>query len=77
MNVPLHTGFFFKLWDKLAGSVYEAGPDKCLCAKCCVARGERTREAFDRVEKPDYSVLLSPTFWLHGARAASEPEPAE
>jgi len=74
MNVPLHTGFFFKLWDKLAGSVYDADPATCLCAKCCVARGERTREAFERIDKPDYAVLLSPSFWLRGPRAATEPE---
>lgn len=77
VNKPLHTGFFFKLWDKLAGSTYEAGPAECLCAGCCRARGERSREVFERIEKPDYSVLLSPSFWLKGPRAAAEPEPAE
>jgi lathosterol oxidase len=68
LNKPMHTGFFFKLWDQIAGSVYRAGPEECLCAGCSVARGERTREAFDAVEKPDYSVLLKPSFWLYGGK---------
>ena len=74
---PMHTGFFFKLWDQRMKSEYQAGPETCLCAKCCRARGERTREAFEAIEKPDYSVLLSPSFWWHGGRRASEELPAE
>jgi hypothetical protein len=31
--------------------------------------GERTRERFATIEKPDYSVLLSPSFWLHAQSA--------
>ena len=76
LNKPMHTGFFFKLWDQLAGSVYRAGPAECLCARCSVARGERTREAWDAVEKPDYSVLLSPSFWLRGGKRAASAKPA-
>jgi len=71
LNKPMHTGFFFKLWDQIAGSVYKAGPEACLCASCSTARGERTREAFDAVEKPDYSVLLSPSFWWNGGKRGS------
>lgn len=74
---PMHTGFFFKLWDQLAKSEYEAGPAECLCAKCCQARGERTKERFDALEKPDYSVLLSPRFWLGRGTDREEPSPAE
>lgn len=49
---PYHTGFFLKIWDQIMGSVY---PDsKCDCIKC---QGKRTREQFDKVVKPDYSVL--------------------
>src|SRR5262249_41732814 len=66
LNRPLHTGFFIKLWDRIAGSVYDAGPEACICARCGAARGERTREAFEAVEKPDYSVLLDPSFWWSG-----------
>jgi lathosterol oxidase len=80
LNKPMHTGFFFKLWDQLAKSEYTAGPDTCLCARCCIERGERTPEAFERIEKPDYSPLLSLSFWLHGgkkAKAAAAATPAE
>ncbi len=66
LNKPMHTGFFFKLWDQLFGSLYQASPAECLCASCCTARGERTEEAFAAIEKPDYSPLLSPSYWLHG-----------
>jgi lathosterol oxidase len=66
LHRPLHTGFFFKLWDQLAGSVYDEGPETCLCAGCAVARGERTRAAYDAVDKPDYAPLLSPAFWWTG-----------
>lgn len=57
---PMHTGFMFKLWDNLFGSVY---PGRCDCVKCQVARGERNREAWEKIEKPDYSVLLQPSYW--------------
>ena len=77
LRKPMHTGFFFKLWDRLAKSEYDAPPESCLCARCCIARGERTREAFDALEKPDYSPLLSPSFWLRGPkRAQKEANPA-
>jgi lathosterol oxidase len=76
LNKPMHTGFFFKLWDQMAGSVYRAGPDECACARCSTARGERTRAAYDAIEKPDYTVLLDPAFWWHGdkrPRRGAEP----
>jgi len=62
MNKPYHTGFFFKIWDDLAGSVYPK--EKCFCSQCARAKGEREREQWEKVEKPDYSPLLSPSFWL-------------
>jgi lathosterol oxidase len=58
---PFHTGFFFKIWDQLWGSMYT---DACFCCKCSVKKGERTPEAYAKVKKPDYSCLLSPSFWL-------------
>jgi len=61
INKPFHTGFFFKIWDQLAGSIYT---DECVCAKCCRGKGLRTREQFKQVQLPDYSVLLQPSFWL-------------
>jgi len=57
-------------------SVYDAGPDTCICARCSTARGERTREAFEAVEKPDYSVLLEPSFWWSGAKRRERAEPS-
>lgn len=75
-NKPIHTGFFFKIWDQLAGSLYKAGPDTCICAKCSTARGERSREAFEAVKKPDYSVLLDPAFWWNGDKRAPRAEPS-
>eukprot|EP00928_Gymnodinium_smaydae_P054013 TRINITY_DN37865_c0_g1_i1.p1 TRINITY_DN37865_c0_g1~~TRINITY_DN37865_c0_g1_i1.p1 ORF type:complete len:338 (+),score=67.81 TRINITY_DN37865_c0_g1_i1:72-1016(+) len=62
MNKPYHCGFYIKLWDQLAGSVL----DKCTCSKCAREKGERTVEAWEKVEKPDYSPLLSPKFWFSG-----------
>ncbi|KAI9314688.1 hypothetical protein DFJ73DRAFT_402916 [Zopfochytrium polystomum] len=58
---PYHTGFFFKIWDQMFGSMYTG---TCLCVKCCQERGERSMAAFKALEKPDYSVLLQPSFWL-------------
>jgi lathosterol oxidase len=62
-NKPYHTGFFFKIWDQMAGSLY---PDaKCDCIKCQKEKnGERTKEQYDKIVKPDYSVLWKdPTIW--------------
>lgn len=64
-----HTGFFFKCWDKWAGTEY---PGKCFCAKCEREAGSRTREAWDNIEKPDYSVLLQPSFWMSGPESAKK-----
>jgi lathosterol oxidase len=60
---PIYTGFFFKLWDQAVGTV-ETGP--CVCSTCETAKGKRSRKAYDKVLKPDYSVLLQPAFWLEG-----------
>jgi Delta7-sterol 5-desaturase len=53
---PIYTGFFIKLWDNLFGTYL----DKCNCVEC---RPKRTKKQFDAVEKPDYSVLLCPSYW--------------
>jgi len=65
-NKPYHCGFFLKIWDQKFGSVYEheGNPDKCICVKCARARGERSREIWETIEKPDYSVMLELQFWL-------------
>ncbi|CAF1334026.1 unnamed protein product [Rotaria magnacalcarata] len=62
-NKPYHTGFFFKIWDQLFGSIYPN--EKCFCVKCQHAQGYRTREHYDNVEKPDYRVLLQWRFWIN------------
>lgn len=60
-NKPLHTGFFLQVWDRAMGSVY-AG-DKCFCSQCDFQAGNRTREKYAQVVKPDYSLLLDYRFW--------------
>lgn len=57
---PFHTGFFFKAWDQLFGSVYTG---ECTCAECDRKKGNRTRAHFDKIVKPDYSSLVSPSSW--------------
>ncbi|CAE8635607.1 unnamed protein product, partial [Polarella glacialis] len=64
---PRHTGFFVKIWDQMLGGDvteenFKAG--KCSCAKCSRNRGERSLEAFQKIEKVDYSPLLKPSFYL-------------
>jgi len=60
-NKPLHTGFFFKLWDQMFGTMYVG---ECFCAKCEQRAGKRTPEAFEKIVKHDYSVLLQTSFWF-------------
>merc|ERR1711920_920671 len=58
-NKPLHTGFFVKLLDNLAGSVYEG--TQVLPALEDWRLGNRSRERWEREVKPnlpDYRVLL-------------------
>jgi len=68
MNKPYHCGFYLKCWDKIMGSILER--EKCGCSKCARARGERNFEAWQKIVKPDYSPLLSPSFWLFGGATA-------
>ncbi len=70
LHRPYHTGFFLKLWDQLAGGGYEGS---CECSRCARERGERSFEAWQRVEKPDYAVLLESSFWLRGEARAARP----
>jgi hypothetical protein len=55
---PIYTGFFFKLWDHVFGTTY---PGNCSCYQC---RPRRSQDERAKVKKPDYSVLLSPTWWV-------------
>jgi len=57
-KTTFHCGFMFKIWDQLFGTMYKG---KCGCIKC---QPKRTREEFEKILKPDYSILFSPAFWL-------------
>ena len=70
LHKPYHTGFFFKLWDQKFGSLYE---DECVCSRCACERGERSLEAWNALQKPDYSVMLRPAFWLPGGAKQDRP----
>jgi lathosterol oxidase len=70
-NKPLHTGFFVKFWDQLAGSEYVG--TQVLPAVEDQRLGNRSRERWEREVKPnlpDYSVLLSPSWWAANWRLA-------
>mmetsp|Transcript_660 Transcript_660/g.792 ORF Transcript_660/g.792 Transcript_660/m.792 type:complete len:305 (-) Transcript_660:137-1051(-) len=60
-NKAIRTGFFFKIWDNIFGSVQK---DACICVRCQHAAGKRTEKEFATVKIPDYSVLLKPSFWF-------------
>jgi lathosterol oxidase len=70
LHTPLYCGFFFKVWDSLAGSVPAAG-SPCKCSRCECERGQRTEKQWLALKKPDYSVLLAPQFWIAPGSTAS------
>jgi lathosterol oxidase len=72
-TTPIYTGFFFRLWDSCVGTVAKG---ECLCTECEGSRGNRSREAWEKVALPDYSVLLQPQFWM-GAGEGSAPAKAK
>ena len=59
-STPIFTGFFFKCWDQMVGTV---ATGECVCTVCEIKRGKRSPEAWKKVVVPDYSVLLSTAFW--------------
>ncbi|XP_023336753.1 delta(7)-sterol 5(6)-desaturase erg32 [Eurytemora carolleeae] len=63
MNTPYHCGFFLKIWDQLFSSCYPEDKE-CFCAECGRGRGERTIDEFNKIDVPDYSVLLRPSYWM-------------
>merc|ERR1712107_173760 len=56
-NKAIRTGFFFRIWDNMFGSVYK---EECFCVRCQHKQGKRTLKEFQNTEIPDYSVLLTP-----------------
>jgi len=60
-NKPMHTGFFFKLWDQLFDSVHKG---ECFCCECQHKQGKRTEKEFKAISIPDYSPLFTVDFWL-------------
>jgi lathosterol oxidase len=64
MNKPYHCGFFFKIWDQIFQCTWEKA---CFCAECSIAKGERTLEAFQKIEIPDYSKLFTAKLWLEAS----------
>jgi lathosterol oxidase len=65
---PLFNGQFFQVWDKLFNSADPSWkgtvPYTCQCSKCGRSRGERDFKHWRKIIKPDYSVLLSLTYWF-------------
>lgn len=61
MNTPYHCGFHFKIWDQLLNTCYPR--EKCFCAECSRNKGERTEEAFEKIQIPDYSKLFTLKMW--------------
>ncbi len=66
-STPYYTGFFFKLWDNLAGTV---SAEKCVCSRCQVGEGLRSEKAWKKLKKPDYGKLLTVDFWLEAGDSA-------
>lgn len=69
---PIFNGQFLQLWDILFQSNKYEGP--CACSRCARDKGEREREQWDRVEKPDYSQLLTVAFWAQTGKATKKLE---
>jgi len=70
-NKPYHTGFFVKIWDDLAGSVYRG--EQVIPAIEDQKLGNRSRERWEKEvapNLPDYSVLFSPKWWASNWRFA-------
>ena len=68
-NKPICTGFFFKVWDQLFNT--EDDKKKCTCLQCRPAK-DRSLAAWKKTIKPDYSVLLSITWWWNTSIDVSE-----
>lgn len=56
----VNIGAWLQLWDRLFGTLYEG---ECACAECQDKQGARSKEAWLVLHKPDYAILLQPSFW--------------
>eukprot|EP00127_Corallochytrium_limacisporum_P005509 Clim_evm26s207 gene=Clim_evmTU26s207 len=71
-NKPYHTGFMFKIWDKIAGAEWKG---ECTCPKCLRKGDLRKPGDFRKViANHDYKPLLDLNFWISGQVSA---KPAE
>ena len=62
---PIYNGQLLQIWDYLSSSTYVVNEkNKCLCSECGRKNGEKTYEKWLEIEKPDYSILLKPSFWF-------------
>lgn len=71
IHKPIYNGQLFQIWDYLFSSTYT---EKCLCSRCARENGEKTYEKWLEVEKPDYSILLKPSFWLSNSNKSLKEE---
>lgn len=56
---PVYTGFFFKIWDYLFNT---NSTSPCNCVEC---RPKRSPNEYEKIIKPDYSILIQPSFWTN------------
>jgi len=56
-----HSGYFLQLWDRLAGTCVDY-EERCECPECDAKAGNRTREHYEAIVKPDYSRLFDMRF---------------
>jgi len=66
---PYHTGFFFKIWDRAFGSLYDK---ECVCVRCETEKGLRSYEKWQQVKIQDYSELFNWRFWIYGPNKVEE-----
>mmetsp|Transcript_17241 Transcript_17241/g.25772 ORF Transcript_17241/g.25772 Transcript_17241/m.25772 type:complete len:300 (-) Transcript_17241:144-1043(-) len=66
---PIYNGQLLQVWDQLLGATYSGA---CLCSRCARQSGERSIDKWNKTQKPDYSVLLSMSFWLTSYRSSAK-----
>jgi Delta7-sterol 5-desaturase len=69
IHQPYYNGQLLQLWDHLFGSIYIG---QCVCSRCAREKGERTRDQWLTIQKPNYSELLSLQFWISKAQTEKD-----